>query len=104
MKIITPTLLDSKISGKGKFLLFDVCEDIDYDADNMPSAEHIPASKFNGSLPSQFEDIDTFSEIVLVCDDSSLSKKTASKLKQNGYTKVSILEGGYQNWFAQGYE
>lgn len=104
MKIITPTQLDSKINGKDDITIIDVNEAEDFDSENFEDALNVPFSKFSKGLPSEFEDIDELDEIILVDDHGNLSRQVAAKLRKNGYTKVSILEGGIQNWYAQGYE
>lgn len=104
MRIITPTQLDSKIKGKKSIYLIDVNEVEDYDEENFGNTINVPASTFTSDLPSEFEDIDEYDEIVLIDDTGDLSRQVATKLKNFGYTKVTILEGGIQNWYAQGYE
>jgi len=104
MRIITPTQLDSKLSGKESITIIDVNEAEDFDSDNFSSAINIPFSKFSKGLPEDFEKIEEYDEIVLVDDNGDLSRKIATELRKNGFTKVTILEGGLQNWYAQGYE
>jgi rhodanese-related sulfurtransferase len=104
MRIITPTTLDTKLNKKNPPHLIDVSEEDEFDEENFGNPINVPASKFGEQVPQEFENIDEFDEIVLIDGNGEKSKEVAAKLKEFGYTKVTVLEGGIQNWYAQGYE
>lgn len=102
MKIITPTQLDTQIQVKMDIVVIDVSNEDEFDG--IDGAINVPLDNLEKEIDGSLQDIDYSDNIVITDIDGSQSKDAAKILKNAGFTRVSVLEGGMNNWFAQGYE
>lgn len=74
---------------EGKVIL-DVTEDVERDVFSIPNSIHIPL----GQLRRRIGELDKNKEIVVYCAIGVRAYNAARILSQNGFEKVSVLEGG----------
>jgi rhodanese-related sulfurtransferase len=67
---------------------------------HIPGATLLPLSQLESSYSSLPQDQD----IVIYCRSGNRSAEAAKFLMQQGYTNVSSMEGGLNDWIAAGYE
>lgn len=76
---------------------------------HIPEQEHIegtdafiPYNDIDSIINQIGEDKDT--KVILYCRSGSMSKDTANKLVDLGYTNIYDLDGGINEWISNGYE
>ena len=54
-------------------------------------------------LPGRMNELPRDKDIVVVCKSGARSKEGTSVLRQNGFTRVTCMNGGIEAWIAAGY-
>jgi rhodanese-related sulfurtransferase len=93
--------LDRVLAGKDKFVLVDVREDREFDADHLPGAVHLGRGIIERDIEGKYPDLQT--ELVLYCGGGFRSALAADNLQKMGYTNVISMDGGIRGWRERGY-
>jgi len=93
--------LDRGIDSKNKFVLVDVREDREFDADHLPGAVHLGKGIIERDIEAKYPDLQT--ELVLYCGGGFRSALAADNLQKMGYTNVISMDGGIRDWREKGY-
>jgi rhodanese-related sulfurtransferase len=98
---ITPRELRDRYQAGGEIAIVDAREEGRFHDRHLLMASCLPLSRLEllapGLLPRR-------SAPVVVCDDGEgLAQRAASRLKEGGYSDVSVLEGGVKAWEAAGF-
>ena len=93
--------LDRGMDGKDKFVLVDVREDREFDADHLPGAVHLGKGIIERDIEAKYPDLQT--ELVLYCGGGFRSALAADNLQKMGYTNVISMDGGIRDWREKGY-
>lgn len=93
--------LDRVLAGKDKFVLVDVREDREFDADHLPGAVHLGRGIIERDIEGRYPDLQT--ELVLYCGGGFRSALAADNLQKMGYTNVISMDGGIRGWRERGY-
>ncbi|MGB6383791.1 MAG: rhodanese-like domain-containing protein [Terriglobales bacterium] len=93
--------LDRVLAGKDKFVLVDVREDREFDADHLPGAVHLGRGIIERDIEGKYPDLQT--ELVLYCGGGFRSALAADNLQKMGYTNVISMDGGIRDWRERGY-
>ncbi len=84
-----------------KFILVDVREDNEWDADHLPGAIHLGKGIIERDVEKEIPRHDE--KIVLYCGGGYRSALAADNLQKMGYTNVISMDGGYKGWKSAGY-
>jgi rhodanese-related sulfurtransferase len=84
-----------------KFVLVDVREDREFDADHLPGAVHLGKGIIERDIEGKYPDLQT--ELVLYCGGGFRSALAADNLQKMGYTNVISMDGGIRDWRGKGY-
>jgi rhodanese-related sulfurtransferase len=100
--------LDRRLTGAGlagsdkdKFVLVDVREDREFDADHLPGAVHLGRGIIERDIEGKYPDLHT--ELILYCGGGFRSALAADNLQKMGYTNVISMDGGIRDWREKGY-
>lgn len=93
--------LDRGLAGKDRFVLVDVREDREFDADHLPGAVHMGRGIIERDIEAKYPDLQT--ELVLYCGGGFRSALAADNLQKMGYTNVISMDGGIRDWREKGY-
>ena len=94
--------LDASLAGNEKFVLVDVREDREFDADHLPGAVHMGKGVIERDIEAKYPDLQT--ELVLYCGGGFRSALAADNLQKMGYTNVISMDGGIRDWRQRGYK
>jgi len=83
----------------GAFVL-DVRELSEWEDGHIPDATLIPL----GELESRMNEIPTDQEVLIVCRSGNRSAQARDILKDAGFTNVTSMAGGMNQWVAKSYE
>ena len=97
MQEITATALKQKLDAGEKLLLVDVREKFEFDICRIAGSKLIPLSEF----PSRMNELDSASEIVLLCKAGVRSARALQLLKEAGFDKLWNLTGGITAWASE---
>ncbi len=98
---ISPQALKALLDGNSQFALIDVREHGEYNSTHIPDSSLIPRRLLEYQM---FEAVPIKSVPVVLCDDDGRrANLAAATLGRMGYTEVSLLEGGINQWSTQGY-
>jgi len=92
-ELISPTDLNAKL---GDIQLIDVRTSNEYNRGHIKNAVNI--NFYDGHFYEQMSKLDKSKEIYVYCRSGNRSGKAASKLKEQGFTKIYDLQGGIINW------
>ena len=84
-----------------KFVLVDVREDREYDAEHIPGAVHLGKGVIERDIEEKYPNLET--ELVLYCGGGFRSALAADNLQKMGYTNVISMDGGIRGWREKGY-
>jgi rhodanese-related sulfurtransferase len=84
-----------------KFVLVDVREDREFDADHLPGAVHLGKGVIERDVEGKYPDLET--PLVLYCGGGFRSALAADNLQKMGYTNVISMDGGIRDWRGKGY-
>ena len=83
----------------GEYYFVDVREQEEWDNFHIPDIALIPLTE----LPDRLSEIPTDKPIVVVCNSGNRSQSGRDTLLQAGFTNVTSMAGGSQEWSALGY-
>jgi rhodanese-related sulfurtransferase len=86
---------------KDKFVLVDVREDREFDADHIPGAVHLGKGVIERDIEAKYPELDT--PLVLYCGGGFRSALAADNLQKMGYTNVISMDGGIREWREKAY-
>ncbi len=97
----TPLEEANKSFDRGSATFVDVRDEGEYREAHIPGALHIPAS---GPQEEYFQ-LPRNSDVILYCASpaEAYSAQAALTLLQAGYTRVSVIQGGFNEWRTAGY-
>ena len=95
---ISPTALNDRLTAGDVPLLVDVREPFEADIADLP--EHGQLRIPTGEFGVRMEEIDRDADIVVYCRSGARSAWAAAILIQQGYERVTNLEGGVLGWRA----
>jgi rhodanese-related sulfurtransferase len=84
-----------------KFVLVDVREDREFDADHIAGAVHLGKGIIERDIESKYPALDT--PLVLYCGGGFRSALAADNLQKMGYTNVISMDGGIRGWREKSY-
>jgi rhodanese-related sulfurtransferase len=84
-----------------QFVLVDVREDREFDADHLPGAVHLGRGIIERDIEGKYPDFKT--PLVLYCGGGFRSALAADNLQKMGYTNVISMDGGIRDWRESGY-
>ncbi len=93
--------IKSRLDRKDKFVLVDVREDREFDADHLPGAVHLGKGIIERDIEAKYPALDT--ELVLYCGGGFRSALAADNLQKMGYTNVISMDGGIRGWREKAY-
>jgi rhodanese-related sulfurtransferase len=93
--------LDRRLAGKDKFVLVDVREDREFEADHIAGAVHLGKGVIERDVEAKYPALDT--ELVLYCGGGFRSALAADNLQKMGYTNVISMDGGIREWREKSY-
>lgn len=90
------------LSEKNLFIV-DVRDGKEYDSGHFDFAVNVPRGKLEFKIKQKIDsvfgvDLSKNSEIILICGNGDLSSLGAESLMKLGYTNVSYLKGGYEEF------
>lgn len=85
---------DEFIQGYRKAQLIDVREPQEFDGGHILGARNIPVTQMKERLVEIRKD----KPVYLYCQGSARATRAANLLRKNGYTNISLLEGGFKKW------
>ena len=91
----------ARLDRKDKFVLVDVREDREFDADHLPGAVHLGKGVIERDIEAKYPALDT--ELVLYCGGGFRSALAADNLQKMGYTNVISMDGGIREWREKAY-
>jgi rhodanese-related sulfurtransferase len=95
LNTIDPKTLHELIT-QDEVILIDVREPSEYSGEHIEGAKLLPLSSFSADKIPQEQ------PFILYCQSSNRSGQAAKKLFSAGFTEVTHLEGGLNNWKQQG--
>ncbi|MGA9528933.1 MAG: rhodanese-like domain-containing protein [Terriglobales bacterium] len=84
-----------------KFVLVDVREDREFEADHIPGAVHLGKGVIERDIEAKYPELDT--PLVLYCGGGFRSALAADNLQKMGYTNVISMDGGIRGWREKSY-
>ena len=93
--------VNARLDRGEKFVLVDVREDREFDADHLPGAIHLGKGIIERDVEGKYPDLET--PLVLYCGGGFRSALAADNLQKMGYTKVISMDGGIRDWRGKGY-
>ena len=88
--------IKARLDKKDKFVLLDVREDREFDADHLPGAVHLGKGIIERDIEAKYPALDT--PLVLYCGGGFRSALAADNLQKMGYTNVISMDGGIREW------
>jgi rhodanese-related sulfurtransferase len=88
--------IKARLDRHDKFVLIDVREDGEYDADHIPSAVHLGKGIIERDIEGKYPDLNT--PLVLYCGGGFRSALAADNLQKMGYSNVLSMDGGIREW------
>ena len=86
----------ARLDRHDKFVLIDVREDREFDADHIPGAVHLGKGIIERDIEGKYSDLST--PLVLYCGGGFRSALAADNLQKMGYTNVQSMDGGIRVW------
>jgi rhodanese-related sulfurtransferase len=86
----------ARLDRHDKFILIDVREDNEFDADHIPSAIHLSKGIIERDIEGKYPDLHT--AMILYCGGGFRSALAADNLQKMGYTDVISMDGGIREW------
>jgi len=91
----------ARLDRKDKFVLVDVREDREFDADHIPGSVHLGKGVIERDIEAKCPVLDT--PLVLYCGGGFRSALAADNLQKMGYTNVISMDGGIREWREKAY-
>jgi rhodanese-related sulfurtransferase len=93
--------IKARLDRKDNFVLVDVREDREFDADHIPGAVHLGKGVIERDIEAKYPALDT--PLVLYCGGGFRSALAADNLQKMGYTNVISMDGGIREWRENSY-
>jgi len=87
------------LQGNPDVVILDVREPYEYEAGHIPGVVLIPL----GELPNRLAEVPTDKPVVVTCRSGNRSGQAVNFLRQQGYTNVHNMSGGFIAWERAGY-
>ena len=97
---ITAEALHTAIEKSEPIIILDIRDKELYDAGHLPGAVSLPRAAIELDIDEVVPDQDT--RIVTYCGGNTHGSLSAHTLKIMGYENVSMLDGGFRGWKADG--
>ncbi|MDE0300605.1 MAG: rhodanese-like domain-containing protein [Candidatus Poribacteria bacterium] len=97
---ITADALHTAVEKSEPLIILDIRDKELYDAGHLPGAVSLPRAAIELDIDEIVPDQDT--RIVTYCGGSTRGSLSAHTLKIMGYEHVSMLDGGFRGWKADG--
>jgi len=94
-------IVKARLDRGDKFVLVDVREDREFDADHLPGAVHLGKGIIERDIEAKYPDLQT--ELVLYCGGGFRSALVADNLQKMGYSNVISMDGGIRDWRERGF-
>jgi len=94
-------IVKARLDRGDKFVLVDVREDREFDADHLPGAVHLGKGIIERDIEVKYPDLQT--ELVLYCGGGFRSALVADNLQKMGYSNVISMDGGIRDWRERGF-
>ena len=91
----------ARLDKKDKFVLVDVREDREFEADHISGAVHLGKGIIERDVEAKYPALDT--PLVLYCGGGFRSALAADNLQKMGYTNVISMDGGIREWREKNY-
>jgi rhodanese-related sulfurtransferase len=91
----------SRMDRGDKFVLVDVREDREFEADHIAGAVHLGKGIIERDIEAKYPALDT--PLVLYCGGGFRSALAADNLQKMGYTNVISMDGGIRTWREKSY-
>jgi rhodanese-related sulfurtransferase len=91
----------ARLDRKENFVLVDVREDREFDADHIPGSVHLGKGIIERDIEAKYPALDT--PLVLYCGGGFRSAMAADNLQKMGYTNVISMDGGIREWREKSY-
>jgi rhodanese-related sulfurtransferase len=91
----------ARLDKKDKFVLVDVREDREFEADHISGAVHLGKGIIERDVEAKYPALDT--PLVLYCGGGFRSALAADNLQKMGYTNVISMDGGIREWREKAY-
>jgi rhodanese-related sulfurtransferase len=86
----------SRLDKQDNFVLVDVREDREFEADHIAGAVHLGKGIIERDVEAKYPALDT--PLVLYCGGGFRSALAADNLQKMGYTSVVSMDGGIREW------
>ena len=93
--------IKARLDRHDKFVLIDVREDREYDADHIPGSVHLGKGIIERDIEGKYPDLNT--PLVLYCGGGFRSALAADNLQKMGYNNVLSMDGGIREWREKNY-
>ncbi len=97
---ITADALHTAVEKSEPIIILDIRDKELYDAGHLPGAVSLPRAAIELDIDEIVPDQDT--RIVTYCGGNTRGSLSAQTLKIMGYENVSMLDGGFRGWKADG--
>lgn len=94
---LNPSQAVQKIN-QDQAILIDIRSVESYKAHHIPQARNIPSSELSAKTGKIAKD----KPIIVVCDTGRNAQSSVSQLRKEGFTDVSVLDGGITAWAQAG--
>ncbi len=91
----------SRLDRGDRFVLVDVREDREFEADHIAGAVHLGKGIIERDIEAKYPALDT--PLVLYCGGGFRSALAADNLQKMGYTNVISMDGGIRGWREKSY-
>ena len=88
--------IKARLDRHDKFVLIDVREDREYDAEHILGAVHLGKGIIERDIEGKYPELNT--PLVLYCGGGFRSALAADNLQKMGYTSVISMDGGIREW------
>lgn len=88
--------IKARLDRHDKFVLIDVREDREYDAEHILGAVHLGKGIIERDIEGKYPDLNA--PLVLYCGGGFRSALAADNLQKMGYTNVISMDGGIREW------
>jgi len=85
--------------GNPDVVILDVREPYEYEAGHIPGVKLIPL----GELPNRLAEVPKDKPVIVTCRTGNRSGQAVNFLRQQGYTNVHNMSGGFVAWERAGY-
>jgi rhodanese-related sulfurtransferase len=102
LRRVTPAALKAMLLDGQEIALLDLREELIFSETHLLLARSLPLSQLELRMPRL---VPRRTTRIVLCDAAEgLSERGAAVLRRNGYTEVSILDGGIEAWASAGFE